>query len=56
MILFLRQPKSDSWNFSWDRRKAQSNFDPRLNRKPSEQTSKLTKLRSESFLELRSLM
>ncbi|MBW4444476.1 MAG: hypothetical protein KME10_25365 [Plectolyngbya sp. WJT66-NPBG17] len=53
MILFLRHPQSDSWNFSWDRRKGQTSAELRLQRKQAEVISKA---QSEGFLKLRSLL
>jgi hypothetical protein len=52
MILFLRQPRSDSWNFSWDRRRDQSKADQRKQR----QSEVLSKIQSEGFLKLRTLL
>ena len=51
MILFLRHPKSESWNFSWDRRR--DNREPKSQRK---QAQAINKVQSEGFLRLRSLL
>ncbi len=53
MILFLRHPKSDSWDFSWDRRRGQTSAELRLSRKQAEAISKA---QSEGFLKLRSML
>ncbi|GAP96574.1 hypothetical protein [Leptolyngbya sp. NIES-2104] len=53
MILFLRHPKSDSWNFSWDRRREQTSAEIRDRRKQAEAISKV---QSESFLKFRTLL
>ncbi|MBE9013607.1 hypothetical protein IQ250_25810 [Pseudanabaenaceae cyanobacterium LEGE 13415] len=53
MILFLRHPKSDSWNFSWDRRRQQTSAEIRLARKQAEAISKV---QNEGFLKLRTLL
>lgn len=50
MILFLRHPRSDSWNFSWDRRRDQSASDRR------KQAEAISKVQSEGFLQRRTLL
>lgn len=53
MILFLKHPHSDSWNFSWDRRREQSKTEQRSRRKQAEEISKV---QSEAFLRMRSIL
>lgn len=53
MILFLKHPCSDSWNFSWDRRRQQTSAEIRSARKQAEAISKV---QSECFLKLRSML
>jgi hypothetical protein len=61
MILFLKHPRarfrvpkaSNSWNFSWDRRREQSKTEQRAQRKQKEAISKV---QSEGFLKMRSML